>query len=290
MTRAMEAVSAVKMRKSQNLALTARPYALAALYILKELRGRLEETENLSPLLKKEMTGRHAVVIITSDKGLAGAFNSQVIRAAEKFIKEKGPETKVIAIGKKGRDYFRRRYSVVHEFLGSGDFGTLEEVRPISEYIQNYFTGEKIESLTLIYTNFLSALRQETTVRTLLPLEVKTLEEIVRGIVPLRGKYANMPEAISLDTENGSTLLFEPSAVTLLTSLLPKLIEIEILHAVLEANASEHSARMMAMKSASDNASDLILNLTVLYNKARQAAITKELGEITAGKEALNNS
>ncbi len=288
MTKAMEAVSAVKMRKSQTVAISARPYALTALSILHEISGKIDNSENHFPLLTKNETDLHTVAIITSDKGLAGSFNSQVLREAEKFISKLDGKIEIVAIGKKARDYFKNRRSVSKEFLGNGNFGTLDETKHISKYLLENFLEKKPESTTLIYMNFVSAMRQEVTVRTLLPITTEDLEKIISSITPLHGRYANIPKTIlEIGRNQEESLLIEPNPKELLGKLLPELLEIEVMHAILEANASEHSARMIAMKNASDNAKELVSDLTVLYNKARQASITKELSEITAGKEAL---
>ncbi len=288
MTKAMEAVSAVKMRKSQSVAISARPYALTALSILHEISGKIDNSENHFPLLSKNKSNLHTVAVITSDKGLAGAFNSQVLREAEKFISKLDGKIEIVAIGKKARDYFKNRRGVLKEFLGNGNFGTLDETKHISKYLLDNFLEMKPADTTLIYMNFVSAMRQEVTTRTLLPIDTDSLKKIVDSITPLQGRYANMPKSIiEIDKSEEESLLIEPDARTLLAKLLPELVEIEVMHAILEANASEHSARMIAMKNASDNAKELVSDLTVLYNKARQANITKELSEITAGKEAL---
>lgn len=288
MTKAMEAVSAVKMRKSQAIAIGARPFALTALTLLREISAKIDTLENVSPFLSSTSSNIHTVSVITSDKGLAGAFNSQVIRSAEKYIRNLVGRVEVVAVGKKARDYFRKRGNVIKEFLGNGNFGTLEETRHISKFLLDNFLDQKPESTTVIYMNFISTMRQEVVERKLLPLNTVTLEKIIGSITPSEGRYSNMPKSI---LENSSKvdqeMLIEPNPKELLSKLIPELIEIQIMHAVLEANASEHSARMLAMKSASDNAKELVSDLTVLYNKARQASITKELSEITAGKESL---
>lgn len=291
-TKAMEAVSAVKMRRSQSFALGARPYALAALEIL---RGVQNGAANLgaddSPLMQKRNTKNITLAVITSDKGLAGAFNSNVIRKTEKILAQGGKEFSLVTIGKKARDYFgRRNAKVVGEFLGAGDFGTMDETRHISNFIAGLFLEKKCDEVILIYTNFLSALKQEIVVRKILPFSNESLTEIIGSITPLRGRYANMPAALGTSSINrSSSFLFEPSPQKILEELLPSLLEIQIFHAILEANASEHSSRMIAMKNASENAGELIGGLELKYNKARQALITKELAEITGGREALES-
>jgi len=289
MTKAMEAVSAVKMRKSEMLALRARPYALAALEVLKNVRkGLPEEHITLSPLLDERLVKKACLVVFTSDKGLAGSFNTSVIRKVQEILKDKTKEYSLVVVGKKGKSFFaKRNVEIIAEFFGNGDFGATEDIEPISIFIKDIFIDKKCDEVILIYTNFISALKQEIIIRKLLPFTEKSLEAIVEGIVPERGKYANMPKAIGSGSKEGIEYLFESSPEEVLSKLLPELIEIEIYHSTLEANASEHSARMVAMRSASDNAGDLRKELTILYNKARQAQITKELAEISSGAEAL---
>ena len=301
-TKAMEAVSAVKMRRSQQFALRARPYALAALEILRGVEPAINgDLSELSPLLSKRPVANSCLVIITSDKGLAGSFNTSVIRKAEKMVKDlyvmpahagqagSDKNVSLVAIGKKGRDYFKRRgANIVAEYVDTGDFGEIEETRHISDFLIKIFTEKQVDEIVLVYTNFLSALKQEVVTRSLLPFDEKSLTEIVDSVIPLRGRYANMPHILgNMKTPTARNFLFEPSPKEVLSELLPDLLAVEIFHAILEANASEHSSRMVAMKSASENASELINDLNIKYNKARQALITKELAEITGGAAAL---
>lgn len=291
MTRAMEAVSAVKMRRSQMAALSARPYALSALAILHKIQKSGEEAVVLSPLAERREVKTLGLVVITSDKGLAGSFNINVIKKAEKLIAHSGKKTIIVAVGKKGRDYFKRRkMTVEHEFLGAGDFGAINETRKISDLVGKLFVEKHCDEVVLVYTNFLSALKQEVVVRKLLPFTEESLGEIIADVEPLRGKYANMPVAMAdISKISSGSLLFEPSPAEALSKILPQLLAVQVFHAILEGNASEHSSRMLAMKNASESASELADTLTIQYNKARQAAITKELTEITAGREALAN-
>lgn len=299
MTRAMEAVSAVKMRRSQMLALNARPYALSALSILHKIQKSTDEAVVLSPLTERREIKTLGLVVITSDKGLAGSFNTNVIKKAEKIIAKSAPkagaagarkQTLLIAVGKKGRDYFKRRGTAIEkEFLGAGDFGAISETRAVSDTLVSLFTQKKCDEIVLVYTNFLSALKQEVVVRKLLPFTEEALGEIIADIEPLRGRYANMPVALTDSDTNLSTLVFEPSPQEALAKVLPELLAVQVFHAILEGNASEHSSRMIAMKNASESAGELVDTLNIKYNKARQAAITKELTEITAGREALQN-
>jgi F-type H+-transporting ATPase subunit gamma len=287
-TKAMEAVSAVKMRKSEQVALRARPYALAALEILRGVTGKLDnDIAALSPLLSAPKNKPICLIVVTSDKGLAGAFNTNVLRKSLAFIKENAG-AEVIAVGKKGRDFLKRRgLNVIESVTGAGDFVDLSETTPVADLVKKGFAEKRWNAVYLLYTNFLSALKQEVTNRRILPFDFESLNAIVEGITPTRGKYANMPEVLGKNVVRPSAYAFEPTPKQVLGELLPALLDIEIYHAVLEGNASEHSSRMIAMRNASDNAGELIDNLTLQYNKARQAQITKELTEITAGASAL---
>ncbi|HEY9584361.1 MAG TPA: ATP synthase F1 subunit gamma [Candidatus Paceibacterota bacterium] len=289
-TKAMEAVSAVKMRKSEQVALRARPYALAAIEMLRGLSAKLDnDFYSLSPLLSAPADMPTCLVVVTSDKGLAGSFNTNVLRKALAFTKEHAG-TEVIAVGKKGRDFLKRRgVKIVESFIGAGDFADLSETAPVADLIKKGFADKRWSAVHLLYTNFLSALKQEVVNRKVLPFDFESLNTIVSGITPTRGKYANMPEVLGKETDSESAYVFEPSPKEVLGELLPALLDIEIYHAVLEGNASEHSSRMIAMRNASDNAGELIDELTLQYNKARQAQITKELSEITAGAAALQD-
>ncbi|MEI8338183.1 MAG: ATP synthase F1 subunit gamma [bacterium] len=286
-TKAMEAVSAVKMRKSEASAIKGRPYALYALSILKHIEEKLGELpRKSSPLFDVRTGGKNLFVVITSDKGLAGSFNSNVIRKTEIALSE-FPGSEIIAIGKRGRDYFNRRgSSVVSSFDGIGDFAELFQVEPISKKIISLFENKTYDKVSIIYTNFISALKQEIVVRPLLPLETDVLKKVIENIIPITGKFSELRKT-ALD--DNFEYKFETDVETIVKGLVPALVEIEILHCVLEANASEHASRMVAMKNASENAKDMIGELTILFNKTRQAQITKELIEITSGKEALEN-
>ena len=284
-TKAMQAVAAVKMRRSEEVALRARPFAAAALHILTSVtHGGGEDSEH-SPLLRKREVKKACLVIITSDKGLAGSFNTNVLRAGDSFLMSSKVPTDIVAVGKKALEYYRRRgRKIAGDFQHIGDSVDVSETKPISLLLSELFTSGVYDSITLIYTNFDSALKQTVIRRPLLPFTRESLEGIVAGISPSSGKYSKQEP-----TENTLSVsyLFEPSPKQVLNELLPILLDIEIYHAVLEANASEHSSRMVAMKNASENAGDLIDTLTVAYNKSRQAQITRELSEITAGTEAL---
>ncbi len=285
-TKAMEAVSAVKMRRSESAAIKGRPYALYALDILKKIeKSTGEDVRALSPLFEKRNGTRTAIVLISSDKGLAGAFNANVTRKGSELLKE-FPNADIVAVGKKGRDFFQRKGSlIVKSFEQAGDYVTLAEAKHISDYIISLYIDNKYDRVEVIFTNFVSALKQEVIHRPLLPLDDKALNATIDNIIPATGKFADLRGS----GMNGSALeyKFEPTPGEIVKNLVPMLVELEVFHSILEANASEHAARMVAMKNASESAKDIIKALTIKYNKERQAQITKELIEITSGKEAL---
>jgi len=284
-TKAMEAVSAVKMRRSESAAVRGRQFALYALDILKKIeRSTGDDIKLHSPLFENRDGGRTAVVIVSSDKGLAGAFNSNVTKKAAEIASTLG-NPDIVAVGKKGRDFFTRKgLSVIKSFEHVGDYVTLGEARHISDYIISLFTKEGYDRIDIVYTNFVSALKQEAVHRPLLPLNKETIAKVVENIVPETGKFSDLRNTI---LEEGKEYKFEPSPAVIVETLVPTLVELEVFHSILEANASEHAARMVAMKNASESAKDVIADLTIKYNKERQAQITKELIEITSGKEAL---
>lgn len=288
-TKAMEVVSATKMRKSQEFALRARPYALASLEMLKNLLAR---TPALPLLLQKREINNSALLVVTSDKGLAGAFNAGVLKKAENWIAQKKSAQnpfRLITVGKKARDYFlkQEKAAMLASFWGFGDYSGLGETQPVADIILREFLQNKFDETDAVYTNFRTTLLQETVVKKILPISKEGIEEVAREILPEQGKFAILPSEPHLQDIYSYEYKYEPSAEEILSELVPQLIRMYIHHIILESNASEHSARMVAMKNASDNAKELIGSLTLAYNKARQAQITGELIEITAGKEAL---
>ncbi len=286
-TKAMEMVSAAKMRKSQEVALSARPYALKALEILKNVSGRVEDFKH--PLMETRPEEKIAIVLISTDKGLCGGLNSNVFKKVSEYAGEKmsGKSLNYITIGKKARDWAKRiGVEMVAEFDGFGDKVDIVEIIPVARMLLNDFKAKKYDRVIFVYTNFISTLNQEPIIRTLLPINKEILENVVKEILPESGKYSEKEEAVSSDVAAGD-YVFEPSPEKVMNELLPNLIETQVYHMVLEANASEHSARMVAMKNASEAADDMLYDLALSFNKARQAAITQEIAEISAGRAAL---
>lgn len=287
-TKAMEAVSAVKMRRSQSSALEARPYALHAMGILRRLVARGDATKH--PLVAHRDHGDKALlIVITSDRGLAGALNGYVLKATYNLMAEKGwtkDTVSIIAIGKKGYEHFSKRgFTVVDHFERWGEGVSVGDPDTVARTVIKDYLAKRYDRVMVIYSNFESTFSQKPVVRRLLPISFKALEEVIDSIVPERGKYSDLRKAVLHEAKND--YLYEPNAHTVLDELLPQLVGTVLYHAVLEMNASEHSARMVAMKSASDRARDLTKELTLEFNKERQSSITAEIGEITSGIEAM---
>ena len=286
-TRAMEAVSAVKMRKSQERAFSGRAYAAAGLSILERLAG---STDAGSHPMMNERIGKTCVVLVTSDKGLAGSLNSGVIRKAEQYITSHAlakSDVRIIAIGRRGGDYFASRsYELAMKQTNVGDGVSEEELRSITDKVSTWHEAGEIGSCIVVYQNFLSTFEQKPEVRQIIPITKDAIREIVTGIRPAKGRYSP-PQKHREHEASPAAYTIEPDTESVLSALLPRLINLAVFHALLEAKASEHSARMVAMKSATDKAKEMAQDLTRTFNKVRQAAITREVSEITSGIEAM---
>lgn len=283
-TRAMEAVSAVKMRKTQAAALAGRSYARAAMAVLSRLAGTSHVKEH--PLGMKSDGTTLALIVITSDKGLAGALNSGVLkRAVEALEGRDKKDVTIVAYGKKGYEYFSRRgYTVARAIENKQDEVPLHIMEELVGELTEGFLMGTYAKVSVVYPNFKSTFEQVPTLRRLLPLSLPALEEIVAGIVPTKGRWSE--DAMQIVAPAAYEV--EPSSDEVLSLLIPKLVAVALYHMLLEAKASEHSARMVAMKNASDKSKEVTRDLNRVYNKARQAAITREVSEIVGGREALS--
>ena len=285
-TRAMQMVSATKMRKSQEIALRTRPFAKEALLLLQGLVRHQEVLQKESIYFKEPKEGKICLIVATSDKGLCGSFNSQVLRLAVQWLADKN-NVDIVAVGRKGRDFFKNRgITPVAEFLQFSDIVSLYDVAPLSKWVLEAFEKGTYEKVIIVSTQFFSALVQKPSTKQLLPLNMEELKDAIKNIVPKTGKYADWSSE-----ENGTeelSYLLEPSVKAILQSLVRNLVQVQILHYIFESNASEHSARMIAMKNATENAASLQDELQLALNKERQAAITQELTEISTAKEALS--
>lgn len=281
-TRAMEAVSAVKMRKTQAAALADRPYAEAALSILTRLSG----TEHVKrhPLAQHREEKRIALVVITSDKGLAGALNSGVLKKAAESIAgwDKSAVT-VYVFGRKAEEYFRRNgYAVARSFDNKSDEVEISVMRELAQMLIDGYMAKEFDKVITVYNKFRSTFEQEPRMRRLLPLSFAAMQEIVEGIVPKKGKFSELKPIAA-----PAAYVTEPDGAEILSRIVPRLVAVALYHMLLEGKASEHSARMVAMKSASDKSEEVVHDLTRKYNKIRQGAITREVSEIVGGREAL---
>lgn len=277
-TKAMETVAATKMRRSQDRALAGRAYAERAFLLLTQLARVLDVKKY--PLLRKKSTERQLVILIATDKGLVGGLNTNLFRKMQDFLREqdsRGRSTDFIAIGKKAATFVQKKSRLlVHEQTHMGDDFVPSDLLEITRMAIDAYTKGPYDKIIMAYTNFVSTLTQKPFIRGILPLTYEKLHDLgdLRDDVVQKLQEQEVSE--------NTRYLFEPSEERVLQDLLPRMIEAVIYHNMLEANASEHSARMMAMKNASDNAHELIDNLTLSYNRLRQENITKELAEISA--------
>ena len=262
-TRAMQFVAASKLKRAQDATLTARPYSEKIDEVLADLAAVLGQDEH--PLLADRAEGKRLLVLITSDRGLAGPLNTNTIRFAARAIMDHSGDIAVVSVGRKGRDAMRRtRVPLEAHFAGFGDRPTFADVLPLARLITDGFIGGEFGQIDLVYPRFISTLVQRAQLETLLP--IRAAEDTV-GIP-------------------GNQFIFEPNPAAVLEQLLPRYVATRLFQAVLEAKASEESSRMVAMKNATENADDLIEEYTLAYNKVRQANITREMIEIATGAQA----
>lgn len=296
-TKAMEVVAATKMRRSQEAALTSRPYALSALEILGTISKALPME---TPFTRIRPVRKTLVVVVASDRGLAGPFNAQIFRKAEQLLAADMAESRktadsehgyaVLAVGKKALAWAqKRKFEIAGSLLGYGDFVHPDEIAPLADRAVAGFLGGEWDRVIAVSTHFRTTLSQDTLVRQILPTDAAKIRETAEEIVPEHGRFAELRRALpERRTDARAEYMFEPTPREALDRLMPHLIRMQFYHLILEANASEHSARRVAMKSASDNADELSDSLRVEFNKARQAGITKEIIEITSTQSALN--
>jgi F-type H+-transporting ATPase subunit gamma len=263
----MEMIAASRMRRAQQRVLAGRPYSAKMREVLADLSTQHGDADELHPLLRpRPQVNNVGVILITGDRGLAGGFNSNVIRMATRFIlDEVSVPVRLITVGRKGRDFMvRYGREVVAEFSNLGDQPALLDTTSISHIVMDDYIAGTVDAVYVCYTDFVNTLRQQPTVFKLLPIEP--------------------PEG---DGNRPTDYIYEPDPHTVLEELLPRYVEIQVYHAILESVASEYSARMVAMRNATDNADELIDDLSLTYNKVRQTGITKEVTEIATAANAL---
>jgi F-type H+-transporting ATPase subunit gamma len=272
----MQMVAAAKMRRAQEQVLATRPYASKAWAVLHNLASQPAANQTLHPLLESRTRVRALdIILITSDRGLCGAYNQNILRAAVQFMQKTNVPARVIAVGRRGRDFMLRyRRNVIAEFTDLPTRPGILDVTPIARMVMDDFLRGDVDEVYLAYTDFINTLSQKPVIRQLLPLRPLTLEAgEEHAHAALTGEY-----------------IYEPDPVTILGTVLPRFTELQVYQAVLEALASEHSARMVAMRNATENAQELLGSLRLTYNQARQSSITKEMLEIASGAEALRMS
>jgi len=281
-TRAQEAVSASKVRRAQARVLASRAFAEKAWEILLDVQSAGAKGTPLHPLLAPRETVKNTMIIlITSDRGLAGVFNTNIIRVAQRFQQRLHMPTRYVTIGRKGRDsLIRARQNVIADFNNPSEF-SLAQLSPVVRLAVDAFLSGEVDEVFIAYTDFVNTLTQKPRVTRLLPLiPYETDDQAMAEFIK------SMPEVSS----DGSIYEYEPSAEAILEEIVPRFTALQLYQAVLESQASEHSARMVAMRNASENAAALVDAYTLVYNKARQAAITSEILDIVGGAEALQSS
>lgn len=264
-TKAMSMIAASKMRRAQEMALRGRPYSEQMRALLADLAAQPHDEESLHPLMRRREIKNVEIVHITPDRGLTGGMNSNVNRASAQFIVEQSASASVIAVGKKGRDFMVRYGRDVRAvFTDLGDRPTIADVTPIARLVMDEYAQGRVDAVYVAYAAFASTTVQRPVVLPLIP------------VVPAE-----------LRTQDALGYIYEPDSLEVLSGLLPRFVEMELYHALLESIASEQSARMVAMRNATDNASEMVEDLTLMMNKARQEAITNELLDIVGGAAAV---
>lgn len=267
-TRAMEMVAAAKLRRAQESVLGTRPYYERLTNSLSTALGAAEQSgEDLPEILQNRIGERHCLVVLTSDRGLAGGYNAALIRRAEEFMREH-PETELVLVGRKARDHFRRRnITALAEFVGFGDKADLRQATDIGQVVFDFYKHDLFDRVTILYTEFVNTVTHRVALRNVLPLTDELTKVERSGPEPL--------------------YMYEPSISAVLEALIPLYVNAAVYQSLNEAKASELAARMNAMRNATENAEELIQELTLSYNRARQAQITKEIAEIVGGADAL---
>ena len=276
-TRAMEMISAVKMRKAAHSVQAIRPYAEAALHVLGQLEHAIGRESH--PLLVERTIVRELYVVITSNRGLCGAFNAQIMKRLRQALEEdKEREAVFITVGKKGENSLRRMGgNIIASFPDVLAAPAALSMRPITRIIMEEFMMERVDRVVMVYTDYVSVMVQDVKLRALLPVRLKDSERTLNEI-----------PGDTMAKSDQAEYIIEPSAESVLTTMIPKLIEMELYHALLESNASQEAARMLAMRNATDAAKEMAEDYTLMYNQLRQQKITQEIAELSAGMAAVS--
>ena len=267
-TKAMKMVASARLKRAQERILGARPYAVKMADVMKNLASKVGE--EVHPLLTVREEGKTALIVITADRGLCGSYNANILRQAQAYLRE-NPGTVLLAVGKKGRDFFKRRkVPIRREWLSVFPQIPMETVLEMRDEIEAMFVAEKFKSVKVLYTEFKSVITQKVALDTLLPIKVEELQGEGQKVDYAGGDYE-----------------FEPDVETILEKLVSQYLATQVRRYLLESFSSEMGAKRNAMESASKNASEMMAKLTLEFNRARQAMITKELAEIVGGAAAL---
>jgi F-type H+-transporting ATPase subunit gamma len=298
-TKAMEMVSAAKMRRAVSSVLGIRPYAHAAWSVLTNLARALETAQGYG-FLQVRPVKSVLMVIVSSDRGFCGSFNSQIAKKIQEEILHpeslktnrigrkkiespaKNGDLKIdfLTVGKKGENMVRKmQKEIVAAFADSAKFSTVADIKPVSKIVMEDYLSKKYDKVVVIYTDFVSAISQQTRIRQILPISKIDIEKQIAEMDVIAKEYGLEEPKVEYK--------IEPSPEEVLQFIIPRLIEMQLFHAILESQASEHSARMMAMRNATDAASEMSSDLTLAYNQIRQGKITQEIAEISAGRAAL---
>lgn len=271
-TGALETFSALKMKKTQKRFSESKPFAEEMAKILSNMKKALREGKSV--FLEKRPVKDILVCVIASDRGFCGAFNSSILKLADKEIAElrKEGNVEILPVGKKSVKHYLKREKIRHSFSGVGDYWEFKQTKEISDFLINSFLNNKYQKIYIVYTHFCSSFIQKPTVVQLFPARSKTIENFLKD-----NTFGDV----------NKNYILEPSPKVILDEVIPVFVQYLIYQFILSANTSEHSARMMAMRNASDNAKGLLEDLRLAYNKARQAQITSEVSEISSTKEAM---
>lgn len=263
--KAMEMMSTAKMKRTQDRAIAGRPYAEKIGQVIANLSTRVADSEDTSPLLKRRDVRKIVIVHFTTDRGLCGGLNANTNRLVAEFILRQHVPVVLIAVGRKGRNFMLRAGQTIRaEFTGLHDKPTLLDIMAISRIVIDAYTKGEVDMIYLAYPRFITTMQQSPTMEALLPIEQRNAK-----------------------TSRPGDYIYEPDSESVINELLPRFVDMKIYHALLELIASEHSARMVAMRNASDSAMDVLEDLTLTLNKARQESVTNEICDISGGAEAL---
>jgi len=296
-TKAMELVAASKMKRAVSSTLASRLYAEYSWEVLSSVADSLENTDFKHPLFETQKEGKTLLVLITSNRGLCGAYNAQAIKRSLVYFKNEKPSVDILAIGKKGDTAMRRvGKNVVASFVELPDQISLRDTMPISKMLVDEYMKGVYGKVVVVYTDFISALTQKANLRQVIPVRKESLAEFIKSVgenienvseqkkVPTESRGSTTAEAVG----NKTDYLFEGDKTKLIGDLAEKLTRMQIYQMLLESNASEQSSRMMAMKNATEASGEMIDDLTLVFNKARQSNITREISEISAGMASVS--